>query len=742
MSGIGATTTRVTATGDQYIDGLLAGDKWADQTIFYAFSLSSAAYNYSSSGVTDLPAHFRAYTTQQKIAASFALDGDQNTASVGFSFKGFTAANVQSLGDVNATSGTQIRFAGTTSSSLGTAQVADFPGNYISSDRSDNGDVWAGAAYDNNSIYDLRTPQAGNYAWFTQIHEVGHALGLKHPHETNWSFGSVPLDGDMMEFTVMSYRSYENANVNGGVTNHQWDFAQTYMMLDIAALQAMYGADYTTNADATVYRWTPGSGDTLVNGAVGIDAGGSTIFMTVWDGGGNDTYDFSAYSSALSIDLRPGKWSVLDTAQLANLGGGHTARGSVFNALEYHGNTASLIENAVGGTGNDTLVGNEVSNILWGNTGNDTLSGLDGNDVLRGGAGADILDGGAGLDRVLGSKGHDTLNYGFARSQYVVTQTGALISVRALVGSEGTDYLTGVETLHFADQDVSAPGLFGDFNGDGRADIALQNQTSLAAWVMNGATLTGGGLMPALTDDWSAIATGDTNGDLRADVLLQKDQQLALWQMNGVQVSGGGLIGTMGDGWTVAAMSDLTGDGRADILLQNDRQLALWQMNGAQIAGGGLLSTSLGDGWQLAGTADLNGDGRSDLVLQNGQTVALWLMNGTQMTGGGFVGTLGAGWSIFGTGDLNGDSKADLVLQNGQILAVWQMNGFQIAGGGMINTMGTGWHAAGLADLNGDGRTDIALQNGQTLAAWEMNGANIAGGGLINAALGSDWELA
>ena len=95
------------------------------------------------------------------------------------------------------------------------------------------------------------------------------------------------------------------------------------MMLDIAALQHMYGADFTTNAGDTVYRWTPGVGAHLVDGEVGIDPGGNRIFATIWDGGGSDTYDLSAYAT----DVRgrpPARASTRSspTAQLADLGGG------------------------------------------------------------------------------------------------------------------------------------------------------------------------------------------------------------------------------------------------------------------------------------------------------------------------------------------------------------------------------------------------------------------------------------
>jgi serralysin len=417
------------------------------------------------------------FTAAQETAAEFALDGSENAAALGFSIAGFTLANIQSQGEVNSTSGTNIRFGGTTSSSLGTSRVADFPGNDITTDMSDNGDVWIGNSYD-GTIYDYRTPVAGNYAWATHLHEIGHAMGLKHPHET-WSFGAVPTDEDTVEFSVMSYRSYENASTSGGYTNAQWGYEQTYMMLDIAALQTMYGADYTTNSGDTVYKWTPGSGNTVIDGSNAIEPGANTIFATIWDGGGNDTYDLSAYTSSLSIDLRPGKWSVFDTAQLADLGNSHTARGSIFNALEYQNNAASLVENAIGGTGNDAILGNDANNVLTGGAGADSLSGGAGTDTasystagasvtadlttpgnnlgdaagdtydsienligsiyadtltgdsngnrIDGGSGKDTIDGGDGKDVLIGGAGVDKLNGGTGADQFMFDdhQTGA-----------------------------------------------------------------------------------------------------------------------------------------------------------------------------------------------------------------------------------------------------------------------------------------------------------------------------
>jgi serralysin len=166
------------------------------------------------------------------------------------------------------------------------------------------------------------------------------------------------------------------------------------MMLDIAALQHMYGANFSTNAGNTVYRWSPDSGRTVVNGAVGLDPGDNRIFATIWDGGGKDTYDLSAYRTGLRLDLRPGKASEFSEPQLADLGGGPNdghARGNIFNALQFDGDRRSLIENAEGGSGGDRIIGNAAGNRLDGGRGGDVLKGLTGKDVLVGGKGDDCF---------------------------------------------------------------------------------------------------------------------------------------------------------------------------------------------------------------------------------------------------------------------------------------------------------------------------------------------------------------
>ncbi|MCP4128581.1 MAG: hypothetical protein GY753_16185, partial [Gammaproteobacteria bacterium] len=247
--------------------------------------------------------------------------------------------------------------------------------------------------------------------------------------------GALPYEEKSMEYSVMTYHSYVG-DPGGSYSNEKRGYAQTYMMADIAALQHMYGADYTTNSGDTIYSWDPGSGDTLVNGGIGIDAGGARIFATIWDGGGIDTYDLSAYSSDLNIDLTPGGHSLFSSTQAAYLGGGNYARGNIFNALLFEGDTRSLIENATGGSGNDTIFGNQADNVLTGNGGNDFLDG---------GSGADQMDGGEGFDTVsyAGAGTGITANLNVGIGAGGDAQGDTYTSIEAVTGSSFGDTLVG-----------------------------------------------------------------------------------------------------------------------------------------------------------------------------------------------------------------------------------------------------------------------------------------------------------
>lgn len=370
--GSGANTGGTqTATSNVNINGVLSGDKWAGSTLTYSFPTLTTQYDAGYGN--ELTNNFFAATQGIKDGIRYAMGlVSQYTNLVTSEVSPSTQADVRVAGSFEADP----------------TAYAYYPGNWTKA-----GDVWYGSSY---TAYN--TAIKGQYEWATSIHELGHALGLKHGHETGGPGNTAMQTAfDQMAYSIMTYRSYQGGPATG-YTNEEFGYAQTFMMFDIAALQTMYGANFTTNSGNSTYTWSPTTGEMFINGVGQGTPGANRVFMTIWDGNGVDTYDFSNYSSNLTINLTPGAFSITSATQIANLGSGNTAPGNIFNALQYGTDVRSLIENATGGSGNDGITGNAAANYLYGNGGNDTINAGDGDDILRGGAGTDSLTGGNGSD--------------------------------------------------------------------------------------------------------------------------------------------------------------------------------------------------------------------------------------------------------------------------------------------------------------------------------------------------------
>ena len=265
MSGTGHVTAAVVGTSDVNIDGILGETFWVASQLTYGFPGAGSSFGANYGFGED--AGFLPVNTAMMTVATQVLDtADGNAANDGFAVEGFTNLDI-AQGDGQ---GDHIRISQTSVDPFGIGTAW----GYLPSTASAGGDVWL-----SNVRFDFTTPVAGNYAYLTMAHEIGHALGLKHSHEDE-AFGPLPSQYDAMEYTVMSYEASPGATVLG-YSNEAFGFAQSFMMLDIAALQHLYGADFATNSD--------------------------------------DTFDLSAHASDLQTDLNLGAASVFSETQLALL---------------------------------------------------------------------------------------------------------------------------------------------------------------------------------------------------------------------------------------------------------------------------------------------------------------------------------------------------------------------------------------------------------------------------------------
>lgn len=395
-------------SGVNYIDGIETGFSWDPSVaITYSFPSSSSSYSsYAGTGeATLINGNFQQLSTDHQAAMRRALDeSGGNVYDSSFSVEGFTNL---SISETTTHSTANIRAAvndDLLTIQPGASAIAFLPQTVDVNDTR-GGDVWF-LDPDNTGQY----AYVGNEGYFTVLHETGHALGLKHPHQTvaSWTGAQTIMSSqyDAIEYSVMSYRDYVGETAGGGYSGVD-SFPQTFMMYDIAALQHMYGADFTANSGNTVYTWDVNAGKTFINGDLAINnTNDIKIFLTIWDGGGTDTYDLSNYTTDLDINLAPGKGADFGR-QRATLGTGVVAENNVYNALQYNGDARSLIENAFGGSGDNTIRGNITNNELRGGTGIDKLYGYEGNDTLRGNLGADKLRGGLGDDTLWGGSGAD-----------------------------------------------------------------------------------------------------------------------------------------------------------------------------------------------------------------------------------------------------------------------------------------------------------------------------------------------
>ena len=244
----------------------------------------------------------------------------------------------------------------------------------------------------------------GTYGALTLIHEIGHALGLKHPFAGKDNVTPyLPTAENKTLWTLMSYESSPD----------QYSF--NFSPLDIAALQYIYGPSTKARTGNDKYAISQNS------------------YNFIWDGVGIDTLDASALTQGATLYMTPGYWSFVGSARAS----------TITSAGQATVNFGTVLENLIGSAFADNLHGNDVNNVINGGAGNDQITG---------GGGNDNIDGGIGIDIAIFS--------GASKGYKISTEaTSVLVTGDAI--TDGIDTLLNIERIRFSDKSIAI-----DLNGN------------------------------------------------------------------------------------------------------------------------------------------------------------------------------------------------------------------------------------------------------------------------------------
>jgi hypothetical protein len=238
----------------------------------------------------------------------------------------------------------------------------------------------------------------GSFMYSVMIHELGHSLGLAHPHDNGGNSsimaGVTSAFGDYGTYksnihpiTCMSYNDDDSP-----ILNNTTGYMGAFGPLDIKVLQTMYGISSSNNGDTTYNL--------------------SNYWTCINDTSGVDTIDASSSTSNTTIDIQS---STLENKEYAGVKFSY----NMFGGITITQN--STIENIIDSSNNDIISGNQEDNTI-------TLTG--------------------GSDNVNGRLGFDIVHINANFSDVTYSSSGGVIEIK---NNTDTIYLTNVEKIIFLD---------------------------------------------------------------------------------------------------------------------------------------------------------------------------------------------------------------------------------------------------------------------------------------------------
>ncbi len=427
-------------SGDRYIDGMLQGSYWTTDPLVISISEGWSGERWNNPD----------YMANQFVTATYemtrytALDG-RWAGLFSDPEKAYQAGS-----DLNLTiDSNNLAF------SANTAWARGFFPN--TQPEIHAGDIYINTRSDANA---LPSYAPGSQGYFLLLHELGHALGLKHPHDDGGSgrptFTELEIEEwDFDLFTVMSYN-----DTNFDLVRYN---PATPMILDVFALQHLYGVNTTRHAGDTTWQLSQ-----------------TEHYETVFDPSGTNELRLGASDAGWYVQLPDQTIGQTPTP----VGWSHVQNGDGLPQTFYW--LAGDYQKVTGSARSDEIVGN---------AGDNQINGGLGDDILRGGAGDDVFDVISGLpsangaDWMYGGSGDDVFVIDTPLDRVIELPNAGVDTLRVVHTSPVTvpDHVERVDLTRLqsidtvgnaSDNTFTVSQLSGQISGQGGTDWLSYENTS------------------------------------------------------------------------------------------------------------------------------------------------------------------------------------------------------------------------------------------------------------------------